>query len=402
MIYGELETGFRRKTYAEIRGDVTSKLRRLVSEDLTLDELDWVGNLVDVFSDELSLAWEALEVARNQQDPDNAEGSMAVAAAALTGTYWRAASYGTAHDCVVTLAPNKAFAAGELVASVSGDPTNRWLNAAAVAADSEGGQYEVDFVAENPGAFPAYAGTLTVIAQTKSGWLGITNPTDATMGRDLEEIEDLRVRRELELADQGATGVDAVRAGVLGVTGVIQALPEANESDVAINGVPARTLRVLVWDGPGHDADDDEIATAIFQNKGATTPSFGAYSGFATDEAGNAHEVFFDRAEQVEGYVTLVAYLNAADSAAFLVGSETETALKAAVLAAAPEAIGERARINRIRTEAMQVPGVRDIGQVTLAVDAYGSHTDTSNIVPEPHQIITFDTSRITITTQAE
>ena len=79
--YGETTTGFRGKTFDETGADIRARMRALIDQNLTLDDKDPLGNIVDVFSDELALAWEALEVARNQFDPDNAEGQGAVALA---------------------------------------------------------------------------------------------------------------------------------------------------------------------------------------------------------------------------------------------------------------------------------------------------------------------------------
>lgn len=390
-VYGETETGWRGKTYAEIRESLRSKLRGVVHEDLTLDELDWLGNLVDGDSDELALAWEALGTVRNAFDPHNAEGQLMVALAALTGTNQRAATKGVAEGCLVTLEPNKSFAIGALVAHVQGDPTNRWSNAVAVESDSEGGAYPVDYVAETAGRKLAPAGTLTVQAQTKSGWVSITNPTDAVPGREVETIDELRLRRRRELAQQGSASLSGLIADLSDVDGIIEYRVIANDTDATRDGVPPRTIHVLIWDGSDEAADNDEVAQAIFDSKDATDPTMGDSVGIAVDPVGNEHDVRFDRAEQIELYAELTLKPTKTVNQAV-----AEALAKQAVVDAMPSAIGGEVIILALKSAPLSVTGVVDVTRIRIGET--NPPTGETNQQPASDAIYVLDSSRITIT----
>lgn len=388
--YGETETGFRRKTHAECGASIREKMRKRIDTRLALDELDWVGNTVDVFSDELDLAWQALEVARNGFDPANAEGSLMVALAALTGTKRNEPTFGL---CGVTLglAASKTFVAGDLVAHVTGDPTNRWKNRDVVTSTTAGSYPDILFIAESAGNKPALAGTLTVIAATKSGWLSITNPSDAEAGHDLEEIDDLRVRREEDLETQASGSAGGIRSDVLDVEGVQSCRVLINDTEFDTADLPKHSIRVIIWDGLTTDADDDEVAQAILDSKGAATTTIGDSSGTATDSNGDPATVHFDRATQKVLYIVgELEVVQGADSAAV-----TEAA-QLAIIAAGPTANGERAVFERLKAASFQAGGVTDV--LGFAIGLAPAPTGEVNIEAEIDEIIVIDSSNIDLT----
>jgi len=388
-IYGETETGFRRKTFDEVRDSIATKLRKRVDERLTLDELDWVGNLVDVVSDELDLAWQALEVARNGFDPANAEASLMVALAALTGTKRLEPSFGLA-PVTLGLAASKTFQPGDLVAHVQGDPTNRWVNRDVVTS-TVADDYEAFFSAETVGEHLALAGTLTVIAATKSGWLSITNDTDAVPGRNLEEIDDLRVRREEDLETQASGSAGGIKSDVLDVDGVVSASVLVNDTESDTVDLPKHSIRVILWDGLTQDADDDEIAQAILDSKGAATRTVGASSGTAVDAQGDDTLVYFDRATQVPLFVTgELEVVVGADPVA------VAAAAKLALIAGAPTEVGERAVFERIKSRAFTVGGVTDVLEFFIGLVDPGS--GTVNIDAAIDEILVLDSGDIDLT----
>jgi uncharacterized phage protein gp47/JayE len=387
--YGETPTGFRRKTFPEIQSSIKEKLRKRIDTRLTLDDLDWVGNSVDVFSDELDLAWQALEVTRNGFDPANAEGALMIALAALTGTKQRQPTFGLA-PVVLGLAANKSFPPGELAAHVLGDPENRWLNRDLVESGLAG-SYPATFRAETAGKKLAIANTLVVIAATKSGWLSITNPTDATPGEDLESVDDLRVRREEDLETQASGSAGGIRADVLDVPGVISANVLINDTEEDVGGLPKHSIRVIVWDGLTEEAADDELAQAILDSKGAATRTVGASQGTATDANGDPTTINFDRATQVpiyvEGELEVVA---GADAPA------VTAAAKLAIIAGGPTEVGQRAVFERIKSRSFAVDGVTDVLDFTLGT--VSSPTGTDNIEAAIDQILIIDSSNISLT----
>ncbi len=387
--YGETATGFRRKTFSEIQGSIRTKLRRRIDPRLTLDELDWVGNAVDTFSDELDEAWKALEVARNGFDPDNAEGVLMIALAAVTGTQQKKPTKGTV-PVLLGLGATKTFEAGAMIAHVTGDPTNRWVNLEEVQSTAAG-DYPATFIAEEAGRKVALAGTLTVIAQTKSGWLTITNPTDADPGTDLEEVDDLRVRREEDLEGQASGGAAGIRADLLDVPGVLSAIVRYNDTETDTAELPKHSVRAIIWDGVGQDADDDAIAQALLDSKGATATAVGTSSGTAVDANGDDVDVPFDRASQVQLYIDgELEVVQGADTGVL------DAAAKLAIIAGLPNLIGARAVFEKLKCQSLSVPGVTDVLNFKLGLAP--SPTGDANILAAADQILVVDSSNINLT----
>lgn len=301
--YGETPTGWRGKTFAEAADELRARMRARISEALTLDEKDWLGNAVDIWGDIESQIWDALEVVRNAFDPDNAEGPAAIALAALTGTKQRPPTKGTVL-CTVNLDASKTFLPGDLVAHVEGQPDNRWVNRDTITSTTAGAYANQIFIAESAGKFVAPNGTLKIIAQTKSGWNSILNQADATPGLDLEEIPDLMLRREQELGALGAGTLAAIHKAVSAVAGVVEVRVFLNDTQapIVISGVtiPPNCVRVVVWDGAPSGANNNAIAQAIQDKKsGGCTPIGGGSSpasGLAVDFYGVTKTVNFSRA----------------------------------------------------------------------------------------------------------
>lgn len=84
--YGLTETGFVRKPASEIKADIITKIRKIPgAENTRITSGSFVGNLIDVFVNELSLAWEAVEARNNALNPDEATNESLDADLALVG-----------------------------------------------------------------------------------------------------------------------------------------------------------------------------------------------------------------------------------------------------------------------------------------------------------------------------
>lgn len=377
--------GFERPLQADLAASIAADQRGTISAQLDVSESSVVGNLNNIESDRLALAYEALEEAVVMLDPDNATGERLVSLALLTGTERRAAQPGSV-TVTCTLTASTVFGAEELVVHAVNDPTNRWFNRDVVETTTAG-DYEITFLSEVSGVDAvAAAGTLTVIASPVAGFSAATNAEDATPGRDLESIEELRARREQELALGGSGTVDAIRADVLQIDGVIECLVEENVLDTTVGDLTAHSIRVVVWDGdPGVVADDD-IAQAIFGTAPAGIVLIGTESGIATRSDGSTTTRAFERAEVVDIYVS--ADIESATGV-------SSAAVKAAIAAAMPNLIGGDVKYNRI-SAAVFIDGVDDF--TTLTIGTAPSPVGTSNIAIGNTQIAQCDVSNIVLT----
>ena len=392
--YGETSTGFRGKTFAEAGADLRARLRARISQDLTLDAKDWLGNAVDVWADIEALIWEALEVARNQFDPDNAEGQLAVSLAALTGTKRRQPTKGSVL-CTLGLDTGRTFAPGELVAHVEGQPENRWVNRDQVSSTIAGTYTNVPFITESAGLKFALANKLKVIAQTKSGWLSVTNPTDATPGEDLESIPDLMARREEELGAGGSGTVAAIDKAVSAVEGVIGCRVFYNDTTstqtIASVSMPPNSIRVVVWDGIGAAASNNSLAQVILDNKSAGAPTLGAASGTAVDLYGEVKTVNFSRATYVVCFVAVTVSAPTGTNTTQLTAD-----VKASIMALWPNKVGQAAYANKLIAGPASLSAVINVSSLT--VGGPPPPPVANSVVPAADQIMLLSDSNITVT----
>jgi uncharacterized phage protein gp47/JayE len=379
------ETGFERPLQAEIAADIAADQRGRISAQLDVSESTAIGNINNIVADRLALAEEVLEEAYNAVDPDNATDDRLVSLALLTGTERRAAQEGSV-TITCTLAASKVFQPGDLAVHAVNDPTNRWVNRD-ITESTTAGDYEVVFLSDGTGSdFVAAAGTLTVIASPIDGFNAATNAEDATPGRDLEDIETLRLRRETELSLGGSGTVDAIRADVLQVDGVIQVLVEENVTNAIVDGMPPRSLRVVVWDGDPGATPDNDIAQAIYLTAPAGITRLGDDSGLATRADGSTTAVAFSRAEVVDIYVSA----NIVSTVGVLAAD-----VKAAIQAAMPTLVGGDVIYNRL-SSAVFIEGVDDFVSFTIGIAP--SPVGTSNIAITSVQIAQLDASDIVLT----
>jgi len=170
-----------------------------------------------------------------------------------------------------------------------------------------GGAITVLATCQTLGAVPAISGSLTQIATPTRGWQTVTNPSDATLGNPVETDYALRIRQSKSVAFPALAVIEAIKAAVLNVTGVIKGeVYENNTITTDSNGIPAKSISVVTSGG-----DPVAIATAIANRK---TPGTGTY-GTTTNTiiVGNHPNVinFFAASNQVlTATISLTALIN--------------------------------------------------------------------------------------------
>jgi hypothetical protein len=361
--FGLLSTGFRRKTYDDIRASIVSKLRAKwgASYDLTDGSPD--GQLVSVLSAELEEPWRAAETLYGQLSRDTATGvgldavllrtgsfrpeaepssvtllligtdGTAVSTgqrvlSASTGTAWR-----TIADATITVVPTWdptpaaypfGYPSGFLVTfdgavyrtlttpGIGGDPldTPGIACAAGTAADNPlatyellgdgDGAVEVAAVSIDTGEILGVAYDLSVIDTAVGGWSAVWNLLDADLGRDVATDAEARIVGEEDLARPAASTPDAIRQTLLRLDGVTSVRVFYNTTDdTDADGVPPHAVECLVAGG-----DDQLILDTLFQQciaAGIATHSSGAGAvvGTSIDSEGVSQPVEFTRAETV-------------------------------------------------------------------------------------------------------
>jgi uncharacterized phage protein gp47/JayE len=389
---GVVATGFDRKTYEEISDEIKAELKRSIDPRLVLTNDTALGQIVDTCSNQLALAWEVLEECYHAFDPDNATGQRMVALAELTGTTRKAPTQGVVPVTVNLDAGT--YAANTLIAHEDGNADNRWYNLNEIV--STGGNVAATFVSEAFGSNTEVAsGKLTEIAETVVGWNSVTNTSDATPGDDEETIEELRIRREDELAAAGSATLRAIVAEVSAIDNVQDVVGFENTSDITVGVIGPHGIRIVVWDDAS--AADDDIAQAILDGRAAGIKSYGAESGTATDYDGSLKTEAFDRADELTVQINCVV-----SSATGVAAADVKQALLSGfgtvndAQDASRKEIGQDVIYNALVSAPFTVDGVDDTTtfQIRFTGDAWG----TSNLTVDTDEIATLALADITVT----
>lgn len=423
MTTGVTSQGFVPKTVQELISDVEAA--ELVNIDPLLDTSpeQAVGQLNGIFCAKLAELWELGSVAYNSVNRDAAEGPQQDNIGALTGTKRLTAkpSY-TLQTCIFSSAGD--YPAGALVANVNGQAQTQFANGDDINLVTTGGSTTatdtrtglvlatgtlpltvpgIKFFCTANGPTVANANTLATITTPVSGWSSTNNPNDAVLGSLVEGDTAYKIRQELEIASVGSGNPDAMRADVLNVPGVLNAFVLENTTNFPdANGTPPHAFQVVIWDGPGASAANNDVAQAIWNDKPTGVLPFGTVTGLATDSEGNPEVVLFDRATQLQLYLTYTITLapNAAPIATIA------PQVKAAVVAATqginvPELspqilnLGSTVYSLAMKSAALTVAGVVNVSNLFLGFAP--SPGGTADLPVGPLQIAIADTSRITV-----
>lgn len=382
--------GLQIKTIEEILGELSARQKSEIDAALNTAADSPMGQLNGIFTAQLREVWEALQVAYNGFNPDVTEGFLLEALSALTGTVRRLASKGTVTlDCDLDIAT--VLQAGINFANVLGDSDNRWTPVTDFTA-GVGGVQAVAFEAEEAGAIVANSATITVISTAVVGWNSVTNPLDASVGRNEDSDTTLKQRREAELRASGSATLDAMRADLLQVEDIQQAQVFENVTDlVDANGLKPKSIECVVFDGSPPDLTNDEIAQAIWDTKGAGVRTQGLETGTATDSLGNFHTIAFSRPTELEVWLELDLDIN------ILTGYVGDTATKALIVAEGLTKllVGSDVILNDYLCVAQNLDGVIDVSAIRGGFTAFPA--GLINLSIDVRELGVLDTSRIVI-----
>ncbi len=299
--FGVTPTGFVLKRLADIRIDLVTALSEIVDEetgeqlivDLS-DSDDPLVQIVDSFSDGLSVAWEQLQLAYNQFDPLKASGSGLSGVVQLNGIRRKS---GTFSEVLVSLTgqPNKLITTGKQISD--NDDTFIW----------ELPQIELDpaglgsgiAVCTTKGPNAALANTLVKIMTPVAGWSSVTNVVDATTGTLEETDSELRIRQQDSTSATGASVVDALYSSLLSLPDVTFVRVYENKTLSEDNrGIPGKTVAVVIIGG-----DDEEISKIIFQKQAIGMATFGTTVTEQKDAQGILYAILFSRPIEIEIFV---------------------------------------------------------------------------------------------------
>jgi hypothetical protein len=217
-----------------------------------------------------------------------------------------------------------------------------------------------------------------------------TNEEDAVLGRDIENDQDAKLRREQELTKAGSCTVEAIKADMLDINDVTAAVVFQNNLSITdFEGRPPKSIDVVVQGG-----DEDDIALALFLTTAAgTTQTVGAILKNVVDSQGFTQPIRFSRPEEVNVWVEVDV---TKDPALFPVDGADQ--IKAKILAwGLARTIGQDVIVfgtDPISCSFDEVPGMIDL---VFRVGTAPAPVGDGNVAITARQIAMFDTARITV-----
>lgn len=442
--YGLFPEGLVIPTIADIRAELEEGLREEFGRSLPLGDGTLAGFLIGIISERLGLGYEILEQIYGAMDPNKAVDDLLRVVCSLTGTFEIPASASTVTETLCgddgTVVP-----AGKVISTAStekrfttyADATITALDAwAAGTAYNEGdrvtnagscfictttgisdaaggpqkpilpltldadivdntahwqwigdgaGAVDVACTSEDIGAIVAVARDLTEIETPVDGWSTAINLADAIEGREPMTNQQLRLLREAELADQGTGTPDAIRAALLGITGVTNVRVFFNKTDLTdADGLPAHSCEALVQGGA-----DQDIIDVLWENVPIGIATLGTTAGFAIDAEGNQQAMNFSRPVEKDIYVVIDLIKDAKTYGG-------DAAVQAAIILwGQAQKTGKDAVASAIGAQAFTVPGVLDVTNTFIGLAPAPGTSVTIAIAAR--ELAVYATARITV-----
>jgi len=293
---GLTREGFIPSTFQEIVGRIGARLEAF-SPGIDLSSESPDGQLVEIFSFELSQVWSELNLVYNSYNPNLAVGDGLRNIGLLTGLPYGAA---TRSQVVVdfegvtgTLVPR-----GTQVANANGDIFTS--NFDAIIPSS------VPVVSIVSGTTNVDINTINVIVDAIAGLNSVDNPAAGRVGLPPQTDVQYRNLRNRTVLRNYNSAVDVIKARLSEnlEIGQVVVLNNDHPIDPLPDGTPANTIHVTVGEIDPAVTDED-IATIILQTKSLGCPTFGSTTVTVNDVEGNPHDVSFSKAVALDVYINI-------------------------------------------------------------------------------------------------
>lgn len=446
-LFGLTSTGFVAMQYTDILLVITQGMQAAFGASFDVSDGSAAGQLAAIMAALFAELWELAQQVANSTDPDSATGTSLDAIGALTGTI-RLGALASAVYLTLCGTPTTDIAAGYQATTAStGAVTFQTLADAIIALVQTWGTltpYNLkDLVTANgnvyycigagtsassgpgpgstsssitdgtvtwryvgqgtgsvttlsqateTGPLVAVSGDVTVPVTPVGGVNTVINILDATLGRDVEADSDFRVRRQSELASNGASTQANLEALLLEVTGVTAATVFVNNTDLPLSsGLTAHSIEALVQGGA-----DQDIVNLLGSEVAAGIATYGTSSGTYTDTEGTVSTIRFTRPVVENVYVQVTLLYSS------LAAYAGDAAVKAAIAALnGVFKTGQGVVATRIASIVFSVAGVDDVprsgSEGGVLISLAPSPTVDTTIVITDHELASFDTSRITV-----
>ncbi len=277
--WGLSDHGFKAKDLPTIKNELESTLQREVDSTLNFGEGTVAGQLTAVVANQARQVWEAAHDLYHSLNPDTAFGASLDALCKLTGTFRRQAKRSQVR--VLVRLDSGANLPKDSIAASSNNLNARFRTVADIKNDSPKEAFlEVDMLADEVGPVFAKAGSVNHIVTPHAGWLGVTNPKDATIGCFDETDDALRVRRLSELRSSAASTREALISHLGALNGV-----QAVHIDEGVHNFTAYVM----------GGDEQEICQTLWLKKPLGVATLGSINHPVTASNGQIFSVSFSR-----------------------------------------------------------------------------------------------------------
>ena len=384
-LWGVQPSGFYCPTIEDILADESADLRSVVDPSIDLDADAPEGQTAGIRARQYALAWEALQVVHDANNPDNAEGDLLDDIDKLSGT----ARPGAAPTIVVAqcgLTSGTVLGNGAAFANVEGFPDIQLTPAADFTAPSDG-TFDVTFTCADDGPIAVPANSLQISAPI-SGWLSIANAAPGVLGNDVADDTQTRLLREAELARTGSTTTIALQADIDALLDVTSSYVLENTGSVTdVNGLPPHTIAPVVY--ANALVSLPALAQTIWEGKPAGIDTYGTTAISYTDTTGTLRTVNYTPVTPVPIYLaytllTTTGYVGAPAVADAVAAAMTQLAQP-----------GTTVRALKAEAAALALGGVVDVSAFALGTSP--GPTGSANIPIGPFQIATFASANISV-----
>ena len=385
-LWGVQPTGFYAPTIEDILADESADLRAVVDPGIDLDPDAPEGQTAGIRARQYALAWEALQVLHDANNPDNAEDDLLDDVCKLSGTMRPGATATTVVvQCVLT--SDTTLANGTALANVSGKPDVLFTPTVDFTAPSDG-TFDVTFECVDVGPIPVPTNSLQISAPV-SGWSSIVSNAQGVPGHLVFDDTDTRLLREAEIARMGSTTVLALQADIDALPAVISSIVLENTGETTDgNGLPPHTIAPVVY--ASGLLDTTALALTIWQGKAAGVGTAGSTPISFVDETGTTRTVNYTPITSVPIYLTYALQTTTGYIGASAVALAVATAMTAITTP------GATVRALQAEAAALNLGGVVDVTDFYLGTAP--SPSGTGNITVDAFQIATFDPSNISVT----
>jgi uncharacterized phage protein gp47/JayE len=360
---------------------LVSAMRIIFGDDINVDPNSVDGQLLGIFAESINNLEQLAEAVYQSFNPSTATGAALSRLVQLNGIRRIEGAYSVV-DLTCTGTAGTVIPAGSLA---QGSDGVHWSTTQPITIDQTG-VVTVPARAEKMGVLAAAAGTITTIATPIYGWQSVTNPNPASLGRDEETDQELRVRRALSTSTTAQAMLDGLYGALLNLNGVLQAhVYENSTGDVDENGQAAHSILCVVDGG-----DTQEILETIYRKKSVGVTLLGGVSGVVSDSAGNAQTIRFDRPTDVAIYVTV----NVSRQQGYPADGAARIQQAILAWATANMRIGAEVILSQLYTPINTVPGV---SVTSLLIGTTHDAQAAANIAVAYNSIARFDPSRITV-----